>query len=215
MASVVKYVLPSIVAQEEISDKHISQQKRRHDMEKKEKKEKKAWKLNIVDLLVLLIAAAAAVGVLLKVTGHLGGLGGNAPVGTNIVYTARVKNVDRDIYENIVGFIAQAKAQGKTGDQLMSNGELLPFYITNAVAEECDTYTMTTDERYLVTLESNAGKVDVLFTIEGYTEDNTITKVGSQEVRVGKPHTVKTTHFELYNGTTVSCTWENGTCVDQ
>ena len=34
------------------------------------------------------------------------------------------------------------------------------------------------------------------------------TEIGTQEVRIGKTHIVKTDKFELANGTILSCVWE-------
>ena len=56
--------------------------------------------------------------------------------------------------------------------------------------------------------------VDLTFTIEGSVSNNLKSEMGSQEVRVGKTHIVKTTHFELNNGVVLSCEWENGTAAD-
>ena len=35
----------------------------------------------------------------------------------------------------------------------------------------------------------------------------TTNEVGTQEVRIGKQHTVKTVYFELANGVTLTCEW--------
>ncbi len=36
------------------------------------------------------------------------------------------------------------------------------------------------------------------------------TEIGTQEVRVGKTHTVKTDKFELMNGVILDCEWGDG-----
>ena len=33
-------------------------------------------------------------------------------------------------------------------------------------------------------------------------------EVGTQEVRIGKAHTLKTTHFEFANGIITNCQWD-------
>ena len=168
-------------------------------------------KINIIDLLVLLIAAAAVVMVALKVTGHLGGL--QNEVTTNVVYTARVERVDRDVYEAAAAFIEAAKAAGKPGDQLMANGELLNGYITGVTAVPHEQITLHSYDAS-ISVESGEDTLDVTFTIEAYGVNNIKTNVGTQEVRVGKGHIVKTTHFEFATSTIVTCQWANGTAAD-
>ena len=41
------------------------------------------------------------------------------------------------------------------------------------------------------------------------------TELGSQEVRVGKTHIVKTTHFELNGGIVLTCEWASGTGAER
>jgi hypothetical protein len=57
--------------------------------------------------------------------------------------------------------------------------------------------------------------VDLTFTIVGYVENDIKTEIGSQEVRVGKSHIVKTTHFELNNGVILTCEWAGGTGAER
>lgn len=179
-----------------------------------EKKEKRV-KLNIVDIIILAVALAAIVGVALKLTGHLGGE--KQKVGTDITYTVSVENIDKAVYENAKRYVDAAKAAGKPGDELMANGEVLSFYVTDVTAVEREnSFNLSTDgTTYMTILPVQREKVDVLFTIQGHTADNTLTTVGTQEVRVGKGHIVKTTHFELYNGIIQDCQWADGTSVDQ
>ena len=54
-------------------------------------------------------------------------------------------------------------------------------------------------------MEAGAGTYDLVFTIEGSVKDNLTSELGSQEIRVGKTHIVKTTTFELENGVILSC----------
>jgi len=179
-----------------------------------EKKEKRV-KFNIVDIIILAVALAAIVGVALKLTGHLGGE--EQKVGTDISYTVQVENVDREVYESIKRYVDAAKAAGKPGDELMANGEVLNFYITDVTATERENaFDLTTDgTTYMTLYPIQKDKVDLVFSIQGYTPDNNLTIVGTQEVRVGKGHIVKTTHFELYNGVILDCQWADGTSVDK
>ena len=53
----------------------------------------------------------------------------------------------------------------------------------------------------------NSGKLDLIFTIECNVVNSITTEIGTQEVRVGKTHTVKTDKFELINGIILDCDW--------
>ena len=143
-------------------------------------------KINIIDLLVAIIVVAAVGAVALKMSGRLGPA--VVEVGTDITYTVRVKGVEKEVYEDVLEFIDAAKEAGYEGDQLMSNGTLLSAYVTDAIA---------------VPHEAKA----VISSIK--------TELGSQEVRVGKTHIVKTTHFELNGGIVLTCEWASGTGAER
>ncbi len=177
-----------------------------------DKNGKRNGKINIIDLLVLIVAVAAVVAVGLKLTGHLGPA--RSKTGTDIVYTVRVEGVDPEVYEAITDFLADAKAQGKTGDRLMSNGELMDAYVTEASAVPHEAKVGVSTEDGDIIIPVLEGTLDVTFTVEGHVSDNVKTEVGSQEVRVGKTHIVKTTHFELIDGVILSCQWADGTGAD-
>lgn len=179
-----------------------------------EKKEKRV-KLNVIDIIVLVIAVAAVLGVALKMTGHLGGIGGSTPAGSEITYTVKVENIEQSVADNIKAYIDAAKAQGEQGDRCMSSGDLLDFHVTGMTTQARESeFNMSTDgETYISLQPTQKDRVDIIFTIQGYTTDNTITKMGSQEVRVGRTHIVKTTHFEV-TGMITTCQWANGTSSD-
>lgn len=169
-------------------------------------------KINIIDLLVIVIAVAVVAAVALKMTGHLGAV--RSETGTNITYTVRVEGVDREVYDNIQKYIDQAISQQKPGDQLMSNGDLLNGYITGVTAQPHETKAQLTTTEGALVIPMMEDTVDLTFTVQAYIANNIKTEVGSQEVRVGKTHIIKTTHFELINGIVLSCEWEGGTGAD-
>lgn len=170
-------------------------------------------KINIIDLLFAVLIVGIAAAVALKMSGRLGAA--VPEVGTNITYTVQVENVDKTVYENIQSFIDDAVQAGKPGDQLMSNGACLPAYITSVTATPVDDeVVMSVGGNYISAVVPDSEKVDLIFTVEGYVANNTKTELGSQEVRVGKSHIVKTTHFELSYGLILSCEWEGGTSAD-
>ena len=170
-----------------------------------DKKGKLFGKINIIDLLVIVVAIIIVAAVGLKMTGHLGSAVGVS--GSDIAYTVVVEGVKQEVYDSI-----QTYLQPK--DQLMADGALLNGYVTGVTAapHESSAKVSTIDGALIVPLMEDT--LDLTFTIEAHVDDNTKTELGTQEVRVGKLHIVKTTHFELSNGVVTSCTWAGGTSAD-
>ncbi len=167
-------------------------------------------KINIIDLLVLVIAIVVVAAVALKMTGRMGPA--KVEVGTAITYTVKVERVDQVTYENIQAYIAAAQAAGDPGDRLMANGELLSAYVTSVTATPRSDQAEVSTSAGVVTIQAGEEDlVDLVFTIEGNVANNVKTELGTQEVRAGKSHIVKTTHFELAYGTILTCEWANGT----
>lgn len=158
-------------------------------------------KLNIIDLIavILIVAVVALLG-----TKLLGGSdAGLAGEGQPVVYTVKVEGVDKEVYD----FIQAELKQGPS--QLTASNEMLDAYVTAV-----DGTLVETDEAVLQKNASagitgveyaEAGTYDLVFTIEGTVKDNLTSELGTQEIRVGKTHIVKTTTFELENGTILSC----------
>lgn len=170
-------------------------------------------KINIIDLLVLILAVVVVAAVALKMTGRLGAAVVETP--SDIVYTVEVKGVEKEVYEEILAFIDRAKNEkGKPGDQLMSNGALLNAYITDAVAVPHEAKAVISSMDGDVIIPVMEDTLDVTFTVEGRVANNIKTELGSQEVRVGKTHIIKTTHFELSGGIILTCEWASGTGAD-
>lgn len=170
-------------------------------------------KINLIDLLVILVALAAVVAVGLKLTGRMGPAVTES--GTDITYTVKVENVYGEVYEQINSYIRAAKDAGAPGDRLMASGELLSGYVTGVTAYPRENTAQVTTSNGKVTIQTGQeGQYDLVFTIQAYVSNNIKTEVGTQEVRVGKTHIVKTTHFELTNGTILTCEWAGGTGAD-
>ncbi|MDD5938733.1 MAG: DUF4330 family protein [Clostridiales bacterium] len=170
-------------------------------------------KINIIDLLVIILIVVVIAGVALKMTGHFDLV--EPELGTDVTYTVRVANVDQDVYDNIKEFVDTAIAAGKPGDQLMAGSSLVNAYVTDVTAVPQEAGMEVEDSTgYLIFHSGNGDKMILTFTIQGHTDSKTTTAIGSQEVRVGKSHVVKTTHFELADGTIISCQWADGTSVD-
>lgn len=161
-------------------------------------------KLNIIDFLViiLLVAAVALVGIKLMGKG-----GTSAAGGTQLTYTVLVKGVEPAAYESTVRYIEDAEG----GDQLMANGETLSGWVTDVQsAPHTSVAKVATNENgEKVEIMLDANTVDLTFTIKANITNTTTNEVGTQEIRVGKTHIVKTTHFEYNGGTILTCQVED------
>ena len=160
-------------------------------------------KINIVDLIVILVIVIAAVVVGMK---FLGGGNGNSAINPNktpVRYTVLVEGGDPEVYENIQKYIP---------GQLMASGELLDGYVTGVTPVEGRVHTATVNTADgTLEIPVNEGKLDLIFTIECNVVNSITTEIGTQEVRVGKIHTVKTDKFEMNSGTIIDCVWDDGT----
>ena len=150
-------------------------------------------KLNIVDLLVILVIVAAAALLALKLLGG-GNIVGSSP--DKLTYTVRVMEVDPSTYDSVCQFVD--RESGKK-DQLMSSGQFLNGYIVDVAAS---THVPSPSD------EVGGETLDLLFTIEVIPSDAAQNTVGTQEVRIGKAHIVKSQHIEFENGVIMTCQWE-------
>lgn len=166
-----------------------------------DKKGKLFGKLNIIDLIAVILIVAVVVLLGYKLTSNQSS--GLAGEGQPVVYTVKVRNVDPRVYD----FIQSEVDQGPC--QLTASNEMLDAYVTKVEATPAEDTTFAVQENRnlgLTTLtEASAGTYDLVFTIEGTVKDNLTSELGSQEIRVGKTHIVKTTTFELENGVILSC----------
>ena len=153
-------------------------------------------KINIVDLLVILLVVVVAVVLGMKF------LGGGTPVGDGqpkptLTYTVKVTEVDPVTYENVCQFVD--KAAGKK-DQLLASGSLLEGYIIDVAATE-----------HIPTAADKVGgeTLDLVFTVQVVTTDSLVNAVGTQEVRIGKTHILKSQHLEFEEGLILTCSWDS------
>lgn len=167
-------------------------------------------KINIIDLLVILIAIIIVVAVALKLTSP--GSGEPGEKGTSIRYTVLVENVNAEFYETVSEYIKTAQDAGYPGDQLMASGELLDGYVVavRSVPRPNEAYMSTSSGTFSVTAGSD-DHVNLYFDVIANVTSNIKTNVGTQEVRTGKSHILKTTHFEFAYSVIQSCEWEGGT----
>lgn len=145
-------------------------------------------KINLIDLLVIVVLAAVVAAVGWKLAGSriTDALESN---NLTIRYEVICVNVDVDACNYAVDHI---------GGQLMSNGNLLDGYITDCVIEPHTEVVLDADGNPK-TVENPSSR-DMRFTIEAKVD--TVANaygLGSQELRVGKSHIVKTVELE-FNG---------------
>ena len=162
-------------------------------------------KLNIIDLLVLVLVAAVA---LFLGARFLGG-GDEASVAASrpayLEYTVLATEVLPETYETVKQFV-----DGKKGlkDQLMASDALLPGYAVDVVATPHVSYVECADGS--VKVVESAGedrRLDLLFTCVAITVDSVSNEVGTQDIRAGIPHIMKTTHFEFQGSQIISVKW--------
>lgn len=159
-------------------------------------------KLNLIDLLVVLVLIAAILFLAIHFT-----RGGDAnPVGssTKLTYTVLVTNITPEVYIEVQRQMAAAGGS----DQLMANGDLVDGYVTKVESRPHINYQP--DDNGVVTASEETGdnaRLDLVFTVEANVPDPTVNLVGTQEVRVGKTHILKTTHFEFTYGSVLTCDW--------
>lgn len=154
-----------------------------------DEKGKLGGKINIIDLIVILVVLAAVAAVFV-----MGGRGsGGAP--EHVVYTVEVQGVDEDVYKNI---------QNMLPSQLLSSEALQDGYVTKVegkLVPEDDARIEAYKNVYFVGLRPGlGGTYDIVCTVEANITDTVNSKIGSQEIRVGRNHIVKTVDFELDSG---------------
>ena len=126
-------------------------------------------KVNLIDLAVVLVILVAVAAVAMKLFGNDAVEAVTSPT-VGISYEV----VCEDVPQSVADY-----CQANVGEQLLSSGKLLDAYITGCRAEETE------------------DGIDLYFTIEGTTSYSGHTyTMGSQEVRVGMEHLVKTSSIE-------------------
>ncbi len=160
-------------------------------------------KINLIDLLALVLVAAALI---LLAVRFLRPAESNPVSGTTkLVYTAQVQAVDQATYDEILRQMENAGGR----DQLMANGELVDAYVTKVEAAPHVAYNIDAAGNTVRDVEDfEGGRWDLTFTVEANVPDVVTNKVGTQEVRVGKSHILKTAHFEFLYSNIITCSWE-------
>jgi len=127
-------------------------------------------KLNLIDLVVVLIIIVGVAAVGMKLFGNKA-----VETVTSQKVTLTYEVVCEDVPEHVAEYCT-----ANIGGQLLSSGKLLDAHIVG-----CEAVPVSSEQ------------TDLYFTIEANTAfAGSVYAVGSQEVRVGKEHLVKTSHIE-------------------
>lgn len=164
-----------------------------------EEKKRRMGKFNIVDIIVAIILL---VGLILLGAKLLGGKETTTGKPTRIEYTVLVRAVHPEACQSIMGY-------KKANAQLMANGALVDGYVTDITYEPHINYSEgETGSATISREEGEDARMDMVFTIQATVDSPVTNKVGTQEVRIGKGHIVKTTEFELEGYSTTILTRE-------
>ena len=160
-------------------------------------------KINVVDLLVVLVIVIAAAVLGVKFLGPDSTVSVSHKT-THVTYQVLVESVRPEVYENVKSFVDAGDAT------LMASGEMLDGQVVAVEAQpHTDTATVTTNGDAIV-LYTDKKLLDLTFTTECNVVNPITTEIGTQEVRIGKSHIVKTDRFEMATGTIIACEWDDG-----
>ena len=159
-----------------------------------EEKAKRIGKFNIVDIIavILIVAVVAFVGWKLL---SRGSVEAGETAMTNVTYTVKVEGVPAELYET---------CQAHLPSPLMASGALVGGQIE---AVEKETYQVLDANGNWVT---DPDHVTLIFTVTTTTPTAEVmtTKVGDQEVRIGKTdYILKSEYIEFSDGTITNVIW--------
>lgn len=160
-------------------------------------------KVNIIDLIVLALVLVVVVILGMKLLNRSSERP-SEQAGTSLNYIVTVSRVTQEVYDAVETELA------KGGDSmtLMANGDKLTGSYVETISSAPHMETVEKADGTMVTSEE-PGYVDITFGIHAVVTNRVTQAVGTQEVRVGKAHIVKTVGFELINGIIMSVDVEN------
>lgn len=159
-------------------------------------KNKTTRKFNFVDIIIVAAVLIVAVFAVMKFTGNSAGVVDP----TKIEYVAMATRVEQEIVDNLDAYVP---------GQLMASGELLNAHVVSYEVKPAVHYIETADGQLIEAVEEN--RYDVYFTVQGYVQNATTSELGTQEVRLGKTHILKTVQLEFNNTTIVDIKWGDDT----
>ena len=159
-----------------------------------EQKAKRIGRFNVVDVLAVLLILAVAAFALWRLIGPSGEVSGEREM-TKVVYQVKVEGVPAELYENCKSHLPSP---------LMASGALVGGQID--AVEQQPYYVLGPDGQWIEDPEH----VTLIFTASTTTPSGEVmtTKVGDQEVRIGKTdYILKSEYIELSGGTIIDVQW--------
>ena len=161
-----------------------------------EQKAKRVGKFNVVDIIAVILIVAVVAFAGYKLLGNRGSGVAVEPDMTKVTYTVRVEDVPAELYENCLEYLPSP---------LMASGALVGGQIETVEKLPC--YVLGEGNEWV----EDPAHVTLLFTATTQTPTGAVmtTKVGDQEVRVGKTdYILKSEFIEFHGGTIVDVQWE-------
>jgi len=160
-----------------------------------EQKAKRVGKFNIIDIIAVVLIVAMVVFVGMKLMSR--GSGQSAPVPmTKVTYVARAEGVPNEVYESCLEHLPSP---------LMASGALVGGQIESV--EKVPYLVLGPDGQWV----EDPDHVTLLFTATTQTPtgDVMMTKIGEQEVRIGRDdHILKSEFIEVHDCFIVDVIWE-------
>ena len=158
-----------------------------------EKKAFRIGKFNIIDIIAVVLILAVA----LYAASRILNRGGTIEVPTmDITYVVRVQNVAAELYENAKENLpSPLMASGVRLNGQIESVEMTPYLVLGPDGQWCE----------------DPDHVNLYFTCTATVPKENVmtTKVGEQEVRIGKTdYIMKSETVEFQNGTVIDVTWE-------
>lgn len=160
-----------------------------------EERAKRIGRFNVIDIIAVVLILAVLVFVGWKLMNRSGGET-EEPAVTKVTYVVRVEGVATELYENCKAHLPSP---------LMASGELVGGQIESV---EKVPYMVLDNGTWV----EDPDHVTLLFTATTTTPTTAVmtTKVGDQEVRIGKTdYILKSEYIEFQGGTIVDVIWED------
>ena len=160
-----------------------------------EQKAKRVGKFNIIDIIAVILIVAVVAFAGWKLANRGSGEAGETAM-TKVTYTVKVEGVPAELYENCLEHLPSP---------LMASGALVGGQIE--AVEKVPYYVLGPDGQWVEDLDH----VTLYFTATTQTPTTEVmtTKVGDQEVRIGKKdYILKSEYIEINGGTIVDVQWE-------
>ena len=150
-------------------------------------------KINLIDLIIIIIVVIA-VAVAVRTVRAESGTNGTV----DMTFTVLVEGIREETYDSAAEHIPS---------QLMASGSLIDAYVTDLEQLPHTIYVTTEDGKKVAAQDDDL--VDALFTVEATVprENVQLNTLGTQEIRIGRVHYLKTEYFE-FNGTVYTAQWD-------